>query len=363
VEKDTPGVPWDWVAGARDGTLVIYMGVAEVKNVVEKLVAAGMDPDTPAGVVERGTCSTQRAVTTTLSDLPDKVVELAVKPPALFVIGEVANYREKLQWFQDRPLSGVRVMVTRPADQATALYRHLRELGAEVLAFPTIATAEEFHADEWEAMRRITSDQRWLVFTSENGVRYFLEQWFDRFGDIRGLRDYRIAAAGDGTVSALEQNHITPDFAADKAFPGALAQQMTESLQLSNVDVVRVRGNLGDDHLEKTFKKAGAKVISLHVHRTFPAKWPPEAREKLFAHPPHVVMFTSGSAVEGLVENLEESELKRLTAGATVVSIGPSASKVIRSYGMVVGLESKKHTLLSLVDELIIHHQANPLTR
>lgn len=363
AEKDIPGVPWDWVAGARDGTLVIYMGVAEIKHVIDRVIAAGMDPDTPSAVIERGTCSTQRAVTTKLSNLPDKVVELAVKPPALFVIGEVAKYREKLQWFQDRPLSGVRVMVTRPADQAMTLYRHLRELGAEVLAYPTIATAGEFHDDEWEAMSGITAKERWLVFTSENGVRYFLDHWFDRFGDVRGLKDYRIAAAGDGTVSALQLNHIVPDITTDKAYPGALAQHMTENMQLSNAAVIRVRGNLGGDLLEKTFEKAGAKVISLRVHRTFPAKWPPEAKEKLFAHPPDVVMFTSGSAVEGLVENLDESELKRLTVGATVVSIGQSASQAIRSRGMVVGLESKKHTLLSLADEMITHHRAHPFTK
>jgi uroporphyrinogen III methyltransferase/synthase len=363
VDESSSGAPWDWIAGARGGTVVIYMGVAEVESIVAELLDGGMPPTLPAAVVERGTFSTQRAVTTTLAQLPEKVKEVGLKPPALFVLGEVANLRESLRWFQDRPLFGVRVMVTRPADQAAPLYRQLRELGAEVLAYPTLATEGEFRMDDWKTLGAIGAKHRWLVFTSENGVRYFLDQWFETFGDIRGLRDYRIAAVGGGPVRALNADHVEADFVPSRPTTAVLAQEMTEKLHMSGAAVIRVRGNLGGDDLEKTLEGAGAEVLPLRVHRTFYTEWPPEAREKLFAHPPDVILFTSGSAVRGLAENLEENDLLRLAAGATVASIGPAASKVIRSYGIEVGLESKGNTLPSLVDELVDRHEKDPLTR
>ena len=107
VDKVSSGVPWEWVAKARNGTLVIYMGVAEISNLVDALNAHGMPAGTPAAVVERGTFSTQRLVTTTLSNLPAEVAEHGIKPPALFVLGEVARYSEKLHWFRGQaPVRG-----------------------------------------------------------------------------------------------------------------------------------------------------------------------------------------------------------------------------------------------------------------
>jgi uroporphyrinogen III methyltransferase/synthase len=361
VEKVSAGAPWDWIAGSREGTLVIYMGVSEIEAIVEKLLGAGMPPDVPAAAVERGTFSTQRSVTTTLSGLAARVAEVGLKPPSLFVVGEVARFHDTIQWFQNRPLFGVRIMITRPADQAAPLYRELRELGAEVLAYPTIATEEEFRTEDWAALREITSKKRWLVFTSENGVRYFLKQWFGTFGDVRGLKDYRIAVAGDGPVRALAADHVEPDFLPSRPNPGVLAQEMVEKLKLSGATVVRVRGNLGDDRLEMTLEQAGAKVVSLRVHRTFHREWPPEAREKLFAHPPDVIVFTSGSSVKGLAENLDADDLKRLADGALVASIGPSTSAVIRSHGLEVGMESKEGSLPSLVGEILERHGERPL--
>jgi len=361
VEKAVSTVPWEWVGGAKRGTLVIYMGVTEIKRIIDQLVGAGMSPATPAAVVERGTLPTQRTVSTTVGELPDKVAELDIKPPALFVIGEVVKYHDSLQWFKDKPLFGVRVMVTRPADQAGSLYRDLRELGAEVLAYPTIATSEDFRTDEWDALRKVAGDDRWLVFTSENGVRYFLRQWYSTIGDIRGLGNYRVAAVGDGTVRALNANNIAPDFVPSVATTAALAEQMTQRLRLKGTIVVRVRGNLGGDHVERALRETGARVIALPVYKTFRAKWLAAVKDKLLAYPPHVIVFTSGAAVDGLVENLEESELQELCAGATLVSVGPSTSRVIRSHGMIVGFESRARSMSAIVEELVAHHRTNSL--
>jgi len=366
VDKVSSGASWDWIAGSRDGTIVIYMGVSEIEAIVAKLLDAGMPPDVPAAAVERGTFSTQRSVTTTLSGLARSVAEAGLRPPSLFVIGEVARFHDSIQWFQNRPLFGVRIMITRPADQAAPLYRELRELGAEVLAYPTIATEEDVHQEDWDQLRARAdgeSKERWLIFTSENGVRYFLKQWFETFGDIRGLKDYKIAVAGGGPVRALAADHIEPDFVPTGPSTKVLAEDMTRELQLSDATIVRVRGNLGDDRLERALRAAGANVIRLRVHRTFYREWPPEAREKLFAYPPDVIMFTSGSSVKGLADNLGSEDLRRLADGALVASIGPSTSGELRSHGLEVGLESRESSLPSLVGELLERHRESPLKR
>jgi len=357
------GAPWDWIAGARHGTLVIYMGVSEIGAITGKLMESGMSPDVPAAAIERGTFSTQRSLTTTLSELAGDAQKSGLKPPSLFVIGDAVRFHDTISWFEKRPLFGVRIMVTRPADQAEPLYREMRELGAEVLAYPTIATEEDFRPEEWEALRNISTRDRWLVFTSENGVRYFLKQWFETFGDIRGLKDYRIAVAGAGPVRALNADHIEPDFVPSRTTTEVLARELTDQFDLSDATVIRVRGNVGDDGLERSFEEAGADVIALTVHKTYYREWPPEAREKLFAHLPDVVVFTSGSSARGLAENLGAEDLERLAKGALVASIGPATSGVIRSLGLEVGMESKKSSLPALVQELVARHLKTPLKR
>jgi len=363
VEKAVSGVAWDWVGGAKRGTIVIYMGVGDIADIVAQLTAAGMPPDTPAAAIERGTLPTQRVVTATLESLPDTVKESGIKPPTLFVLGEVVKYHEALDWFRDRPLFGVRVLVTRPADQAPPLYRELRELGAEVLAYPTIATVEDFRTDDWDALRRVETDERWVVFSNENGVRYFLRQWYATIGDVRGLNKYRIAAVGDGTARALNTNNISPDFVPTEATMAALADQMKAKYPMSGATVVRVRGNYRDDYTEDTLAGAGAQIISLPVYRTFHTRWLAAMKDKLFAYPPDVVLFTSGAGVDGLVQNLDKKQMDDLTSGALVVSIGPSTSKVIRKHGMTVGLQSKASTLPSLIEELVTYFKTHPLPR
>lgn len=363
IEKATSGVPWEWVGGAKKGTLVIYMGVGEIEKISSALIGAGMPPETPVAAVERGTVSTQRTVTSTLAEITGAVAEHAIRPPALFVIGDVVRYHETLKWFHKKPLFGVRVMVTRPADQAVPLYHELRELGAEVLAYPTLATTEDFRTDDWDAIRKIRSGRRYIVFTSDNGVRYFLNQWYATIGDIRGLCGYKVVALGDGTARALNTANISPDFVPTLGTTAGLTEQMVSRLDLDGSTIIRVRGNLYSEEVETTLMGAGADVISLPVYRTFHTQWSSAVKDKLFAYPPDVILFTSGAAVDGLAENLDADRLRELCDGVTVASIGPSSSGMIRAKGLTVGLESKGHTVPALLEELVAFHRNTPVFR
>ncbi|MCD6249124.1 MAG: uroporphyrinogen-III C-methyltransferase [candidate division Zixibacteria bacterium] len=363
ADKDKTDVDWEWVAQAKHTTLVIYMGVNELEQNVEKLIANGLASDTPAAVIERGTLSSQRVLVTKLYQLATRCKTAQIRPPALFVIGEVARMHEKLTWFQKKPLSGLRVMVCRPADQAGWVYQSLRDFGAEVIVLPTIATTEHHDSAVWDKLRNLKATNRWLVFSSENGVRYFMRQWREQIGDVRKMADYRVAAVGFGTARALGVHAIEPDFIPSKATTVEFAKQMADQLDFKDATVVRVRGNLGDDLVEKTIADTGAEVIPLRTYDTFFADWSDEAKEKLLAYPPDVILFTSGSTAEGFAAHLSGESLKQVTEHAFVVSIGPSTSKTIKFHGMSVDLEAQTHSIPAMIDELVACHQKNPIGR
>lgn len=344
------GAPWEWIAQARQGTVVVYMGVAEMENIAANLMSSGMPPETPAAVIERGTFSTQRVIAADLGGIAAKIKSDGVRPPALLIIGETVASRA--DWLLSKPLYGVRIMVTRPADQAQEMYRTLRELGAEVLAYPTITTAELDAPEIWQRFRGISADRRWLVFTSENGVRYFFRQFARYAGDIRGLGLFKIAAVGYGTAEALNKFHLTADFVPTKATVASLASEMREKLDLEGAAVVRVAGDLADDTVKNALEQVGAQILTMTVYRTFHPTWPDGMKTRLFEHPPHAIMFTSGSTVDGLFAVLSPEEAQKLTQNAALASIGPSTSKVLAARGLTPAVEAREHNIPSLIRDL-----------
>lgn len=361
--KELSSVSWDWVGQAKNGTLVVYMGVSELDNIATALQKAGMPNNTPVAAIERGTYPTQRVIKGTLSSITSEAERFNLHPPCLFVFGDTVEFHKAISWLDSKPLFGLRVMVARPADQAAWVYRELRDLGAEVLPCPTIATEIVDDTKSWSKLKNIHGDNRWLLFTSENGVRYFFDLWRKFEKDFRSLAAYKIAAVGFGTARALDKFHLTPDFIPTKATTAELARQMAESLPMKDASVVRVRGTLGDERVETTLREAGAAVLSLPVYRTFTPKWTEETKQKLFAYPPDVIMLTSGSTMEGLAENLSKQDLGALCDGAVVQSIGPSTSEVIRSHGIAVVLEASVHSIPSMIQDLVKERRRKSLKR
>ena len=169
------------------------------------------------------------------------------------------------------------------------------------------------------------------------------------------MGEFKIAAVGFGTARALKAFNIKPDFIPKKATTLSLATELKEAFDLRDAWVVRVRGNLGDDRVERTLEESGARVLPLPVYRTFHPQWPDGFKEKLFEYPPDVVTFTSGSTCEGLCSMLTEPEIKTLTEGKVIVSIGPSTSEVIRSHGIAVTLEAEEHSIPGVISEIVKH--------
>jgi len=347
-------VNWSWIAKSHDTTIVIYMGVKELPEIVRKLRAEGMSANMPAAVIEKGTYATQRVVTGTIENLFERATAANIKPPSLIVIGDVVDLRDELNWFGHQPLVGKRVLVTRPADQAQAMYRQLRALGAEVLPYPTLATRSSVTEDVWDQVLHLTAVTRWLVFTSENGVRYFLPEFLKRTGDVRMLSHYHIAAVGFGTARILKEYNITPDFVPTKATTAELARQLGEQYQMKGSTVVRVRGNLGDDRVERALIEAGADVLPVQSYESYTPTWPDNLKAKLLKAPPDYVLFTSGSSSDGFTANLSREEIEQLGA-VRYVSIGPTTSEIIRGHGLKVALEAEEHSVPGVIASLVGH--------
>ena len=178
------------------GTKVILMGVQRIRQISESLMAYGMSPETPVGMVRWGTRGQQKSITGTLATIAEVVEKADFKAPAVTVIGHVVKLREKLNWFEKRPLFGQRVVVTRTRDQASQLSHQLLELGAEVLEIPTIRIVPPDDRQKIVDALIELNAYDWLVFTSPNGVTMFFDYFFKSFEDLRDIGGVRIAAVG-----------------------------------------------------------------------------------------------------------------------------------------------------------------------
>lgn len=353
-EKESSGVPWKQVARLPGGTLAIYMAVAEIERITGELLEGGMDAALPAAIIERGTFPTMRTIISTLGNLPQDAKESRIKAPAIFVVGHAIELEKTMEWISSKPLRGKRVMVTRPGHQAREMYERLRMHGAEVLAYPTIAVKEIVDDTGWKQLKNIMADDKWLLFTSENGVDHFIRQYLGHFRDIRTLSQYKIARMGYGTLRALQRHHLADDYAPEKSSSLALAEGLIAEKDIKGSTIIRVAGAQDTDPVAKMLETAGARVIPLIVYKTTFIYWPDESKEKLFEHPPDYIIFTSGRAVDGFMVNLDKDELNWLTEKAKIISIGKTTSKVIEACGLNVAYEARTPAIESVVDELAV---------
>jgi uroporphyrinogen III methyltransferase/synthase len=351
---------WDWAGKIGSGTVIGYMGVRQLPKVVESLIKGGMPSDTESAMIERCCFSTQKIVRAKLKDLPQEAEKNDVHPPAIFIIGQVTALADKLAWYDRKLLSNVRIMVTRPADQSRWIYQMLRGFGAEVQPYPTIKTSFSEDKEGWESLAEAArSGNSWLLFTSENGVRYFFGYLRSKNVDLRLIGKFRIAATGFGTLRSLNTLGYHPDFTPDITGTVPFAEKLCEDIDVEGVQIVRVRGKLPNDPVEEILKQAGAEVLPLTLYKTEPVKWQEHEIRRLFWHPPHMIMFTSGRSVDGLVSNLGQEKALELAKLSKIASIGPTTSAVLSKYNMKVEIEAKRHSIPDLINEIVKYYLNN----
>ena len=204
------------------GTLVFLMGITAMEAILDGLMDAGLDRDTPAAVIENGTLAGQRRVVSAAGRLAEEAHRAGVKPPAVIVVGEVCRLADRFHWAEDRPLGGKQILVTRPRQSSSALGGKLRALGAQVIELPSIAAkAISPNTALQRGMKQFgtRAAQEWLLFTSPAGVRIFFEEMTELKMDMRqvlgGPAQVKVGAIGSATERALKGYGILADVVPD----------------------------------------------------------------------------------------------------------------------------------------------------
>lgn len=349
--KDTAQIDWDRMA-SDVGTLVIFMGVKNLPHVVEELKSRGRPGDTPVALIRYGTLPCQETVTGTLDDIVEKVAAARLRPPAITVIGEVVKLRERLHWYEDRPLFGRAVAVTRPRAQAASQIRQLRDLGAEVIAFPTIRIEPLTGSPEIEAMLAHLEAFDLVIFTSVNGVECFFDRLREAGIDARRLHRATVVAIGPKTAAACRKGGILPDILPETF----IAEGVVDALagrDLAGARVLIPRARKGRELLPDVLAAAGARVDDVPLYETVLEEQPAEAITDVLAA--DYVSFTSSSSAENFAALLRAAGRAEALPGVKAVSIGPATTETVLAEGMQLVLEAEEFTVEGLVAALAAH--------
>ncbi|MGC4047168.1 MAG: uroporphyrinogen-III synthase [Armatimonas sp.] len=278
-------------------------------------------------MIQWGTWPQQKVATGTMATIADEVLRLGITAPAVTVIGDVVRYRETLRWFDNRPLSGQRIVVTRAREQASALSEKLRALGAEPVEFPTIKIAppvDGFTALD-DALRQVAT-YHWIVFTSANGVRFFFERLADAGKDARALGASKVAAIGPATAEALEKHGIRADFMPSEYVAEKVLEQFPESVAGQRILIPRAAE--AREVLPETWREQGAEVDVVPAYCTLPDSTGAEdIRQQLADGKIDAVTFASSSTVTNFVEAIGAENVPDTVK---LVCIGPITAQTCR---------------------------------
>ncbi len=336
----------DWSKVGTSETLVIFMGLSQFDEIATRIIGGGRKASTPAMAVRWGTRPDQEVIAGTLATLPGLIHEHGLKPPATIIVGDVVELREKLSWFEKLPLFGQRIVVTRARDQADSLSAPLRQLGADVVELPTIEIQAASDYGPLDAAIGKLAAYDWLIFTSVNGVRYFLERLDAGAGDLRAIRG-KICAIGPATREALEQFHVKVDVMAEEYVAEGLLRALS-SFDLAGARFLIARAAVARDILPDELRHRGAMVDVVEAYRTgAPADLATRATAVLGSKP-HWITFTSSSTANNLIAACGAAALQ----GMRVASIGPVTSATLRDAGITVTVEASPHTVAGLVDAI-----------
>ena len=339
----------DWQALARMDTLIFLMGLRMIATIAARLREAGMRPDTPAACVRSGTRPAQQTIVGTLADIADSVERAGFEPPAILVVGEVVKRRARLSWFEQRPLLGRRIVVTRAKGQAEALSEKLRSLGAGVIELPTIEIRPAADYTLLDRAIATLSCYDWLIFTSANGVRFFVDR-LDRSGtDLRALRA-RICAIGPATRAAVEALHLKVDLMGKEYVAEGLLEAFAAH-DLAGKRVLLPRAAVARDLVPVELTRRGAQVDVVEAYRTVIPDDGAAHVYDLFSspHKPDCITFTSSSTVQNFVSMAGTEVLEDVS----VVSIGPVTSKTARELRLRVDAEAQPYTIDGLVAAIL----------
>ena len=330
------------------GTLVYFMGVRNLPQIIRDLLDSGKPSHTPVAVIEWGTFPQQRVVVGTLKDILMKTRQAGIESPALTIIGEVVRLRSKLDWFHKKPLRGKTVLVTRARAQASQLVEKLEDKGAEVLEFPTIEIFPPANPQAIDREIRRISDYNWVVFTSANGADSFFGRMRRLAKDARIFSQSQVAAIGEATAASLDRYGIKADLVPAEFTSAALFESLKKQKQIRGKNFLLARADIAPPDLKDSLQTEGARVTEIEAYRTRrPANQKKELLGWLHGKKIDYITFTSSSTVDHFFQSVPHALRRKIRS--KLISIGPVTSGTLKRYGFKPNREAKAHTIDGVV--------------
>ena len=353
--KKQSSIDWSKLATGV-GTLVFLMGVKNLANIAERLMAAGRDPKTPVAVVRWGTTPQQTTIVGTLDSIVADVQAVGLKPPATIVVGEVIKLRDTLNWFEKRALFGKTVVVTRARAQASELVRRLSDLGAACLECPTIKVVRPEDWSPLDAAIDNIGTYDWLVFTSVNGVSFFFERLYEKEKDVRALKDVSTAAIGPATAKRLRDFGLKSDIVPETYQAESIVEAFKQE-PMNGKRVLLPRAKEARPVLPVQLRKMGAIVDEIAAYQTEQTRENVDVLiKRLEEDSIDLLTFTSSSTVKNFKALLPPERFESLTEGVSVASIGPITTETARELGFKVDIMARDYTIDGLCEAILKHY-------
>ena len=353
--KENSNLNYSCYAESAD-TLVFLMGVENLENITGGLQEGGLPSSRPAAIIRWGTRADQKMVKGTLGEISKLARQEGVMPPAVLVVGNVVSLSDRISWREFLPLHGKRVVITRPAAQASELSGMIEKWGGEAWEFPAIKIAPPESWDKLDECCSRLKEYSWVVFTSVNGVVKFFERLWELSMDIRELAGLKLAAIGSSTCRAIENRGLKVDFVPDEFRAERVAEGLIPRLN-SGEKILLPRAEVAREILPGKLREEGWNVDEVPAYRAVSGEGDGEAlldllREKRV----DVITFTSSSTVHHTLEKLGE-EGARLLNGVVRASIGPITSETLKEKGLTPQVEAEEYTMSGLVQALLYYYK------
>ena len=349
--KEESSIDWESLVKGI-GTIVFLMGVKNLPHITDRLLSHGMDPKTPVALVRWGTTPRQFTVTGTIDTIVERVKAAGLKPPAIIVVGHVVKLRETMKWFENRPLMGRSIVVTRAREQASELVKRLSDLGAECIECPTIKTAPPDDIKPLDTALDHLSSYAWLIFTSVNGVNFFFNRLFEKNKDVRALNHVQTAVIGPATAKRLFdfgfKSDIVPESYRAESVVKAFAKE-----DIAGKKILLPRAKEARPVLPLELTRMGAVVDEVTAYCTKAVKENADfIIERLKERTIDMITFTSSSTVKNFRALLPPEGLDNLIQGVTVAGIGPITADTARNLGFDVHIVAESYTIDGLCEAI-----------
>ncbi len=357
-EKEESGINWEALAKGI-GTIVFLMGVKNLPNIVLRLMDHGMPSDTTVALVRWGTTPKQTSVAGTLGNIIECVKAAGLKSPAVIVVGNVVKLKEKMDWFEKRPLFGKRIVVTRAREQASDLVGILSAHGAECLEFPTIKVEPADDCGPLDKAIENLSTYDWLIFTSVNGVSFFFKRFFASGRDMRSFNKIKTAVIGPATSEKLFSYGLKSDIIPE-SYRAESVVDAFRNVNLKEKRILLPRAEEARVILPEELVKMGASVDEITAYKTTAvtdesANLIKELKNKNI----DLITFTSSSTVKNFAALLPADIVEDLMKDVTIAAIGPITADTAKEMGFKVSIISESFTIPGLCDAILQHFVKN----